>query len=357
MGIRLRRVNPFDMREPIVEFFWRIKMWPYASKDAYFRLWDWRYRCLSETDPAVWVATAGDTVVGHIAVHFRYLSVNGQRLCAGVPGNFRVDEAHRNVAVGAALASAPRMLVQRKEIDLLTGYGNRIAHAMSLAMGFRDLGAMQTLIHARRWAPILRRRSFALGFLSPLVSLAAGVHQRFRRTTSARIPDSLTARPIVTEELAVMDRSHWQRGAGLRWDGSMPYFASRFGSTEFRATRVFGIIDSHNGRLEGLVAIEGTEQVNVLECDTNESVLSAVQAVELVMRAIPDAESVRVALLPQSHGAADFAKAGYLRMPAAASAPTIRDTFWSSYWLAAHPLASALAATDQWNMWYGWSHH
>src|ERR1017187_4848255 len=82
MAIQVKRVNPFDVREAVVELFWKLRTWPYPTKDEYFRYWDWPYSLISETVSAVWVAVDGSEIIGHMAVHFRHLCFDGHAMRA-----------------------------------------------------------------------------------------------------------------------------------------------------------------------------------------------------------------------------------------------------------------------------------
>lgn len=357
MGLEVRRINPLEMRAAIVDFFWRIRMWPQPTKDHYFRLWDWRYRSLSEGKPVTWVVLDGTTVVGHLTVLLRALALDGQRVRAGITANYRIDPSYSATLVSGALAKAPWRLVREGELDVLLGFSNSSAHRVALAFGNRELGPLCTYAQVTRWVQLLRRRSRFLPVLAPVVSAAARAHRLLRAARTPRIPEGLTARLLNANELASMDRSHWAQGRGLTWDGTTASFASHFCPSEFRSSRVLGIIDHRTDRLQGLVALEGEKDLQILECSVNEGALSAVQAVETAVQASPAVESVRVPLLPKTKLAAAFRDAGYLRVPSAYSAALLRGTFWSAYWPKQHPLATALADTRTWNLWYGWSHH
>lgn len=357
MSIELRRANARQMRERIVDFFWRIQMWPYSTKEQYYRLWDWRYTALSESDPAVWIALDDDIIVGHIALCFRNLSVDNQQIRVGVLTNFRVDEAYRSGALAAALAGAPRAAVRRGELDLLMGYGNRSAHQMVVALGYLDLGRMQTLVRVLRWGPALVRRSPKLQPAAALCSAAARVQRAFRRARVPKVPSFLAARTLSAAEIQTIDRSHWKLGTSMTWNGSLNYYANRFCGSEFCEGRVLGVVDTRSNKVEAVTAVTGSSQLTILECETNRDVLSTTEAVEAVAQASPDADSVRVPLLPGTDLAEKFIKAGYVRLPAAYSDPTIYNTFWSAWWPPEHPLASQMSKTNHWNLWLGWSHH
>lgn len=359
MAVELKRIDPSEMRERIFEFYWNLRLWPqYPTREGYFRFWDWRTRVLSEDKPAIWVAREGPAVVGTIAVYFRNLSLNGRRVRAGTSADFLLDAAYpAGARLGAALCSAPRTLVRSGEIDLLTGYGIQTAHRLLLASGSHDLGPMRLFLKVRRWAPLLRRRAAALAPLAPAADAAVGAWNLLRGSRNPELLPHLKARPVTPEQVAGMSRAHWRLREALCWDGSLDYLAKRFCASEFKPRRMMAVTDSRNGRLEGVVATEGSNRLFILQCAVNESVISPAQAIESVVAADPEIESVRVPLLPDSDLAREFVAAGYLPLSAKRYEPVFRDTFWSAFWLPEHPLAQELAQTHHWNLWYGWSHH
>ena len=357
MPVEIKRIDPLEMRTAIVNFFWKLRMWPYPTIDHYFRFWDWRHRCLSEGDPVAWVALNGTEIVGHITLLFRTLTCNGRRVRAGVTANFRVEADSPRAPLSAALASAPRRLVRDGEIDIMLGFSNPAAHRMAVALGSREVGPMSTLADVVQWTPILRRRLWALGALAPLLSTVMRARRFLGGARSPGHLDAFAARTVGAEELATLDHSHWEPSPGLTWNGSLTAFANRHCPSEFRASQVRAIIDRQTSRLEGLVALEGANDLQIRDCAFNARALSAPQAVALAARSEPQIESVRVPLLPRTQLAAAFAGAGYLRLPAQLSTVVFSDTLWSAYWLKNHPLAAAFAHTREWNLWYGWSHH
>jgi hypothetical protein len=357
MSIRVRRVNPYEMREAIVELFWKLQTWPYATREEYARSWDWRYASLSATPPAVWVAFDGETVVGHIAVFFRQLSLDGRTVRAGVPANLRLLPQYHNSMLGAMLSSSPWTLMRAGEIDLLLGYSNRIGHSLLVARGSNELGAMRPYVGVRQWAHVLSRRIPGGAALAPLARLA----MRVRNLTRSRRPRASDGEHVVrtlsAAEVQAIDRAHWAPPVGLVASDSGEQLARRFLGNPFRELRVFGVAGRAGGRIDGFVVTEGTTRVSVLSCVVNEAQLSEVDAVELAVRAIPSAQSVVVLLLPQTELAEDFAAAGYFPRSVEEAGETASSTFWSAYWNPAHPLAHALAQIRRWKLWYAWSHH
>src|SRR5450755_1191933 len=170
---------------------------------------------------------------------------------------------------------------------------------------------MQSYANIRQWAPILARRLVGGASLTSILSKTERALRTTGRRTVAAGQKGLIARNLSVEEVLSMHRTHWYRSESFVSDCSAGYLINRFLTYSFHAYGVFGITDRQAGRIEGVVMTEGTRRVNVLQCTVNESAVSEVHAVELVMNAIPTAESVIVPLLPRSSLASDFAAAGY----------------------------------------------
>jgi Acetyltransferase (GNAT) domain len=358
MSVKIARVDPLEMLDPIVQFFWSDEVWPYPRQDGYREFWESRIRSASEGPPAVWVALDGKRVAGHLAIHFRTLSVGGRRVRAGMSAGFRVAKEHRLGPLPGALLNALRSTVRQGEIDLLLNYGNQLSHRIVVPLGFRNLGRMQIWINVLNWRAVLRRRSFALTCFAPIASAVVGAARLVRRTQTPRIPEELDVCTMDTQELSKWDHSHWQpAGEDLTWDGPLEYFARRFGGSKFRDSKVFAIVNERKGLLEAVLAVDGVEKLFVHECEVNQAVLSAPQAIEMVVRANAGTATVHVPLLPGTKLAAQFHQAGYFPLPLRFCEPFVRNTYWSAFWLSTHPLAPLFASTRNWNLWFGWSHH
>jgi hypothetical protein len=345
------------MRDRIVEYFWRIQMWPYQTKEEYYRFWDWRYNALSEVEPATWIALEGDTIIGHVALLFRDLYLNGQRIRAGVTTNLRVDDSYRNGALAVVLTKAPRTAARRGEFDLLTSHSTSSAHQLAVAVGHRELGSMQTFVRVLRWYPVLRRRSPKLVPMVPVVRAASRVYQTIRGTAIAHVPPFFVARMLSAAEVRSLDLSHWRVNESMNWNGSLGYYANRFCGSEYSDGRVFGVVDNRTGAVEAVVAVSGSARLTILQCDVNERVISRALAVEATLRVNPGIESVHVPLLPKTALAEEFVRAGYTGLPARLEDPWIHNRSWSVWWRPEHPLAGQLERISRWNLWLGWAHH
>jgi hypothetical protein len=357
MAIQIKAINPFAMRDPIVEFFWRMRAWPYTTKEEYLQYWDWRYHAISESEAVVWIATDGDAIVGHMALNFRNLRLDGHPVRAGVPGNFLVDGQYRNTMIGPLLARSPLKAVRRNELDLLLGYGNRVAHALFVGLGCRELGVMRSFVVVRKWDAILGRRFPPARLLAPIATITVATWNRLMRRKLPQPAPFLEARDLGAGELLEMDRAHWTPSAGLESVGDRAYLVNRFLKCPVHSYRVTGIVNRQTDRIEGLVVSEGSARMTILLCEVNPSALSEVEAVALTLGISPGAEIVLVPLLPGSNLGNGFEQAGFLMRPDAASDAVLQRTTWSAYWRPEHALASRFADTRAWKLWYGWSHH
>ena len=353
---QFRRVSPHDVRSAVVEFFWRQRAWPYPDLESYYRYWDWRYSSLSEESPVVWIAIDGERVVGHIAVYFRRHRVAGRTVRVGVPGNFLVDPTHRDTMIGARLASSPRALVRDGEVDVLLDYGNRIAHAMFVRLGARDLGFMKSFVEVRQWAPVLSRRIPGGAALAPLARVANAMRKALPGINPPPARKEFDVRELDAHALRRIDRSHWSVPSDCVIEDATPaYLANRFLGCPVRQHRVFGVVDRASEALEGLVVTEGSARVKVWACEVNDSALSESEAVHLAISRMAGVESVLVPLLPRSNVAKAFARAGFLRERFMDDVEA--NTSWSAYWRDSHPLAANFADLASWKLWYSWSHH
>jgi hypothetical protein len=357
MAIQIKAVNPFAMRDPIVDFFWRMRAWPYATKEEYIQYWDWRYHSISESEAVVWIATDGGAIVGHIALNFRNLRLDGRPVRAGVPGNFLVDSQYRNTMIGPLLAGSPLKSVRRNELDLLLGYGNPVAHAIFVGLGCRELGVMRSFVVVRKWDAILARRFPPARLLAPVATTAVAAWNRLSRRKPPQPAPYLEARDLGAGELLAMDRTHWAPFAGLESAGDREYLVNRFLRCPVRSYRVTGIVDKQTNRIEGIVVSDDPARMSILLCEVNGSAVSEVEAVALTIGVSPGAEIVLVPLLPHSNLGNAFQQAGFMLRSDAGSDAVLRTTTWSAYWRAEHPLASRFADTREWKLWYGWSHH
>ncbi|MGH8218523.1 MAG: hypothetical protein ACREUT_08160 [Steroidobacteraceae bacterium] len=358
MAIRLRRVEPREVREAAVQFFLKTRAWPWTTEADYYRYWDWRYSTISESRPAsVWIATDGETILGHLAVNFRTLQLDGREVRVGLPGNFLVDEQHRKMMIGPLLARIPIQMVRQGEIDLFLGYGNATAHSMSLAFGAKDIGPMSFYVDVRQWGPVLSRHIPLGRFLAPAASVAACLRKTIVRRGRLHHVSGLEVRELTAQEILTLDRSRWKQPGGLVWRGSGEYLARRFLGNPFRDYRIHGIIHGSSGRLEGFLVTEGASRLNVILCETNEAVLLAVDAVDLLASSARQVEVVVVPVLQQTMVGTEFSQRGYLARSGQKTDPAVQRTFWSAYWLPQHSLASFFGRTECWKLWYGWNQY
>ena len=357
MGVRVQRVNPLRVRDSAIDFFWRMRAWPFATLEEYARCWDWRYTAIPEGEPIAWIALDGERIVGHVACNVRNFVLNGRAVCAAIPGNFLVDPAYRNTIIGAQLAGTPMKLTQKGETDIFIGYGNQIAHKLALGLGCRELGPMRPFIDVRRPGPALGRRIPGGALLAPVATGALATLRALTGRRRASPPPGLSVRRLAAPELGAIDRSSWSVPPGLSWRGTSAYLAKRFLECPIREYRADAIVDAASGAAEAIVISEGRGRFNVIFVLANVARVSEVQAIELVATANPEIELVLVPLLPGTRLARDFAHSAYLERSRANSDTVLQNTTWSALWKPTHPAAEEFAAVDAWNVWYGWNSH
>ena len=356
MAIEFRRVEPREVRDGVVDLFWRLGSWPWPDKNDCYRHWDWRYTSLSDVTPVVWVATDGGKIVGHMALYPRRFRAGDLDLTVGVPGNFLVDPEYRRTPIGPRLATSTRTLLRSGELDAVFGYGNRMAHAMLVRLGFRDIGAMELYADVRQWGPVLGRR---IPGGAMLASFASAAHSLSKLARGARRPGDIAgieARVLSAEETAAIDRTHWRGDPeALVANNSSRFLADRYLKSPFQTRQLVGLIDQATSLAEAYVVVEGDRRVKIVDCQVNEHRMSEPEAVAMAVRAIPTAETVLVPLLPQSDLAAAFLAAGFVRRRA--NDFVEGNTRWSAQWDSSSPAAKWLENVNRWKIWFGWNHH
>ncbi|MGH7618787.1 MAG: GNAT family N-acetyltransferase, partial [Gemmatimonadaceae bacterium] len=239
-----RRVDPAEFRDGVVDLFWRLRSWPWPNKEDCYRYWDWRYSSLSDDRPVVWVAIDGGKIVGHIALHPRQFRVNDLDINAGVPGNFLVDPEYRSTPIGPRLASSPRSMLRSGELEAVFAYGNKMAHAMFVRLGFRDIGAMQLFADVRRWGPALNRRFPGAAALAPLASAVHRLRKVARGVRPREGLDVFQARLLTADQTSQIDRSHWTYSRdALVATNSANYLANRYLRSPFRPRQLIAVFD------------------------------------------------------------------------------------------------------------------
>src|SRR5215831_856918 len=356
MAVEFRRVAPLEVRDGVVDLFWRLRSWPWPDKGDCYRYWDWRYTSRSEAMPIVWVATDGPKIVGHMALYPRRFRIGDIDLTAGVPGNFLVDPEYRRTPIGPRLAASTRSVVSCGELDAVFGYGNKTAHAMLIRLGFREIGAMELFASVHRWGPVLNRRVPRAAMFASVAGAADSLRKAMHGAHSPRDVEGVEARLLTPAETEDIDRSPWHRNPdALVADHSSRFLADRYLRSPFQPRQLVGLLDRTSKVVEGYVVIDGDRRVKVVDCQVNEARMSEPEAVAMAVKAIPTAETVVVPLLPQSDLAAAFLAAGFVRR-------RINDfvegnTWWSAQWAPTTPAAKALEKISQWKLWFGWNHY
>ena len=354
----IQEVEPEELREELIDFFWSQRHWPYTTREDYARAWDWRQASLGEEPARVWIARAVPTgeILGHIAVYPRRFRFRGRELRVGVPGNFLVREDQRNTLIGPRLAAGLRRLVTDREFDVVLAYANPAAHQMFTRLGFRVIGQMHEFLDVRRSASILRRYARGAMIAAPLVDAALAVRRwwRRRRETGFSVR-RWQARLLERAQVRDLDRDHWSVIEDrIAPAGSGDYFAGRFLDAPFSDYRVIGIFDPA-GRAQAVVAVNARHRVRVAECAVNTLAIDSSTAISIALRALPDPHAVLVQALPSSRLAGELERAGFLaREPLD---PVAARTTWSAFWRDDHQLASDLADSTRWALLFGSTHY
>jgi len=356
MSFEFKRVDPQMVREEVVNFFWQQRHWPGDTIDDYYRMWDWRYRALSDGPPLVYIARVKDTreLVGHIGIYRRTFRCGNVDLKFCVPGNLLVHPDWQKNIIGARLAMFVRTLVESREFDAVLAFGNPNANAMFLRLGFTELGAMHTYVDVREAGPLLRRRAGALAVVAPLINASFAVHRRWsRRGTTRRAPARL--RRLTADEFLPLDRSHWAPPSRLvSWDSNQ-YVVDRYLREPDAERHLHGLFNSNSSLLEGFVVTEPTSRLKVWDCQTNSATISPPDAINAVVEHREDAETVLVPTLPQSDLAQDFVRAGFFDRRSVDSTET--TTFLSAYSSRNNTHADILGNQSRWNIWLGSRHY
>lgn len=355
MSFTVVEVDPHDIRESAIDFFWRLRRWPLPTIDAYRENWDWRYGQLGDGPPRIWIARddASGEIIGHLAVHPRKYLLDGHELDAVVPGNFVVHRDHRNTLIGPRLAIQPRALVRRNEADMVLAFGNEAAHSMFIRQGFTDLGGFAEYLDVRRWAPSLHRRFRPAAALGPVLDVAFAVRRRLR-SRSAATDTMLALREMNAAEVGQARFDHWAPSRRLEAAGSPQYLAGRFLGDLNSRRRMIGIFDITHGTLEGYAVVTSDPPIKLWDCRVNSARLDTVSAIQMVAGHLRPLDRLSVSTLQGSALAADLRARGLLeRRPGDYDA----NRRWSVYLRPDHPLASRLGDPLDWALLYGSTHY
>ena len=73
MSFDFQRVDPADVRDEVVDFFWKHRRWPGETRHDYYAIWDWRQNALSDGPAFAYIArlVATGEIVGHVGVYRR----------------------------------------------------------------------------------------------------------------------------------------------------------------------------------------------------------------------------------------------------------------------------------------------
>lgn len=352
--MEIREAEPETCREAVVDLLWEHRHWPGATPREYLRLWDRRYRTLSDGEPRVWIARENGRVVGHIALFLRRFRVGDVELSGAVTGDLLVRGDRRHTLLGIQLLSIPHGLVNSGRLDFVYTFPNPIAYRLAVKLGWHDFGAIHDHVDVRSAASVLRRRTGS-EWVARLCGGVAGAAWQWRRRIRQRPLRTAFRRFQVGADDGLepgrLDRAHWRyRPDRLVGADSAGYLVRRFLHDPSARRRLFVVRDAVDGRLEGHVIVEfRAGRASVCDCRVNAAALDEATAIALAARHLPsDVEVFSVPTLPQTHLAARLRALGFLpRAPRDPYAEGVRCTVFFS---PRHPHASTLAGVQAWNL-------
>jgi GNAT superfamily N-acetyltransferase len=356
MSFEFQRVDPAEVREEVVDFFWKHKRWSAETRDEYYTLWDWRHSALSEGPPFAYIARLKATgeVVGHLGIYRRTFRAGDALINGCVPGNLFVHPDWQKNIIGVRLVMFLRSLIQTREFDLFLGFGNKSANAMLERLGFAQLGVMRTYVDVRDAGPVLRRRNRALAPVGPIVNLGFAARRRWSRALSGKSFD-LEVKKLDGQQFLKLDRSHWAPPDRLvAWESNR-FVVERYLNEPDTARDLFGLFDPVRQSLEAFVVTEPTARAKVWNCQTNPATVDPASAISIVFEEIRDAETVLVPTLPQSELAEEFVRAGFLDRESVDAVEA--GTYVSAYSLPDNQHAGVLGDHKRWNLWMGSRHY
>ena len=356
MTFEFQRVDPLDVRDEVVDFFFKHRRWPGETRQDYEAIWEWRHRSLSEGPPLTYITRLKSTgeIVGHVGVYRREFRIGVARVSTCVPGNLLVHPQWTQNIIGARLVMFFRSLIQNREFDLFLGFGNEPANAMLARLGFAQLGAMHTYADVRNAGAVLRRRHRALAPVGPLVNLGFAARRRLSRR-QPRVKCHLDVRKLGAAEFLGLDRTHWAPQTRLTAWESNRFIVDRYLNEPGAERSLFGLFDPAKRSLEGFVITEPTARVKVWNCQTNPASIDHPSAIAAVVSRISNAETVLVPTLPQTNLAGEFVRAGFLDREAVDAVES--NTFVSALSLPDNAHSEVLNDPGQWNIWMGSRHY
>lgn len=355
-AIEVITVDPITIRDASVAFWWDRQLWRDWPIERYYKVWDWRYRSLSDGPPLVCVARDKHTgrLLGHSAIYRRHFQLNGTTLSVGIPSNLAVHRDIQGGVAGARLASLPSRELRAGHYDVILAFANRIAHDIFLRLGARDLGVMSGFTDIHRSAPTLRRYSRLLapaGFILDAGLSARREWLRRRRRRSIRIDVCR----VSGDEFRRMDRSHWvpPKDRVVAADSS-DYLVRRHLECPYTERDLFVLLDARTGTCEGYLVTEGAGRVDLWDVQVNGATLDLPTAILAASRAFRGVQCVSTSALPGTMLASDLAAAGFVGpRPVNSDYPRFVDGTVRPR----HPLERELSDFSRWNLWTGLSQY
>jgi GNAT superfamily N-acetyltransferase len=130
------------------------------------------------------------SLVGMAALFPTTLWIAGERVPAGIGGDFAVDEGHRGFGPALALQRATIPALSQRGLKCAYGSPNRFSEPIIARVGYADVGRLTRFVKLLSARPLVDRyvsrpglASLASGIASPLVSMLSRerLHRRSRR--------------------------------------------------------------------------------------------------------------------------------------------------------------------------------
>ncbi|MGH7634516.1 MAG: hypothetical protein ACRENC_12350, partial [Gemmatimonadaceae bacterium] len=186
--------------------------------------------------------------------------------------------------------------------------------------------------------------------------LALSLRRAWRSRGTRAAIRGLDVRPVAADQFRALDRSAWTapRDRVVAAD-STEFIVSRYLECPFATRRLFGLFERGTDRLQAYAITEGTDRIDVWNCQSNSARLDVPAALVAFGTAFDNAEAITATTSRGSLLSGDLARAGFVLRPAEKSPNPERRL---NITLAANnPLTAALDDFSRWDIWLGASQY
>jgi len=348
--VDIERVDARDSRAEIVSLFER------NGNSQFARQFDWYYRDRGQETPLSWVLRdRKGRVSGLCSVTIRGLRFGTMAVRAGVAGNLLVGRGSGTYLGAFSLVRALKSLVNEKEIDILLGIPNQLAHPVFSRLGFT------TIDHWTTYAQISESRdllSFNFGLLgrvaSPLVDLAAAARRGLSHWGQAAF-SRFRAIELSESELNKVRFEDWPSPHRRFLSASTgEYLKWRFLRTPSQEYSMVALVSPKYEVCGYLVLRCSPGRIWVADCGVDHRQLTEAAAILCFChdrRAL--GSTVWVPTLTSDVLSSELSFCGFTRMPAQWGG--YPDFSLLAYWRPDHSLAAAFAEPTSWKLFSGFN--